>query len=826
MASSVKNDTHGIPNLACYEATFDVTNNIWMSDNILENRAPLLAIQIAYNVIISRILHSLLRPLHIPLFVVQILTGFTLSGSFLGRYPVIFRSLYRENGILAVENYANMGIMYCVFLNGLEMNCDTLLRSSKKALIIAIAGIVTPMLLGACFLSLLHMCVNVKEPPSRGGVFSQAYLFWCLVASVTGFPVLARLLSELKILYTRLGKDALNAAILIDAYGWILLTLIIPFSTAGGNHLLSLFSTLLFIGFCFCVLRPILIPMIERRTRMEKWTNSKLLDVMAGVFICSYITDFLGTHHSVGAFVYGLILPTGKFADLMMVLLYDFATGIMAAVYFSGFGFRVNIELFLRDIHWPYLVLIIFLLASSKVLSSMIASFFFGMPIRDGLGIGLLLNTKGYMAVLLLNIAWNRTLVSPFTYTVSLIAVLTMTMLVSPLISVIYKPKFRFMQSQLRTVQKLRFGAEFRVVVCVHNSRQATGMIHVLEATNPSRMQPLHVSVLHLVELTRHGTALLVAQMENPTAAAATAAENHYGSQLEFDGIAKEFEHFINMYGAARFETAAVVSTYETIHEDIYNVTEEKRACLILLPFHKELTSDGSLEATIDAANSINENVLHQPPCSIGIFLNRGLCSLSQTNMRIVMVFIGGPDDREALSIAWRMAGHPGTHLNVVRLLVIGETASEQEESFHSDANGLLSTVMDNVMQKELDEEYIINFRHKGVHNNESIVYTEKEAEIATGEEIPMILNEIDKPGYDLYIVGQGSGKNYPSFSKLFAWCDNPELGVIGDIVASTSFGTHSSLLVVQQYMVGKKQRKPPRSCCHARKKKDADSIL
>lgn len=143
-----------------------------------------------------------------------------------------------------------------------------------------------------------------------------------------------------------------------------------------------------------------------------------------------------------------------------------------------------------------------------------------------------------------------------------------------------------------------------------------------------------------------------------------------------------------------------------------------------------------------------------------------------------------------------------------MRIHLLGKAAEEKvlKKKISKSPHGMLSTVMDGVMQKELDEEYIFSFRHKAVNNNDSIVYSEKEVHSATGEEIPILLNEIDKPGYDLYIVGQGSGKNTTIFSKLLEWCDHPELGVIGDILASTSFGTHSSVLIVQQYMVGRKR--------------------
>ncbi|CAK8570657.1 unnamed protein product [Lathyrus sativus] len=172
------------------------------------------------------------------------------------------------------------------------------------------------------------------------------------------------------------------------------------------------------------------------------------------------------------------------------------------------------------------------------------------------------------------------------------------------------------------------------------------------------------------------------------------------------------------------------------------------------------------------------------------------------------MIFIGGPDDCEALSIAWRMAGHPGTQIHVVRINLLGKAADETKQKMEKSKSRheMLSTIIDNVMQKELDEECIISFRHKALNNNDSIIYSEKEVHSNTGEEIPMLLNDIDKPGYDLYIIGQGSGKNSVIFLRLLEWCNHSEPSVIGDILASNSFGTQSSVLIVQQYLVGRKR--------------------
>jgi len=349
-------------------------------------------------------------------------TGFSLSRSLLGYFNGVITLFYNPRGILTIEAISNLGIMYYVFLSGLEMNSDTILRSRKKDTSLAIAGIVTSMLFGVGFLTLQQKLLDEKVVLSQTAekTHIKAYLFWCLTLSVTGFPVLARILAKLKLLYTKLGKDALTAAMLTDAYGWVLFTLLIPAANNWGErYYLSVITTFLFIAFCFIVVRPILTPIIENRTNKNMWRKSHMLHVFIGLFICSYITDFLGTHNIVGAFVFGLILPHGKFADMVMEMSDDFVTGILCPVYFAGVGFKLDLPVLWRTTNSVLMMLIMVLLCTPKVLSSLIVTFFFGMPARDGLSIGLLLNTKGVMAVILQSVAWEKNVI--FNYQLSIL---------------------------------------------------------------------------------------------------------------------------------------------------------------------------------------------------------------------------------------------------------------------------------------------------------------------------------------------------------------------------------------------------------------------
>ncbi|XP_061351596.1 cation/H(+) antiporter 15-like [Gastrolobium bilobum] len=782
---------------ACYNVSVLNPSRIWQTDNVLKSELPILAFQIAFTALLSRVLFFILKPLHQPRLISQIFVGLLLTPPLIGRFTSVFEFIFPVNGVLNVEVLSHIGLIFYAFLSGLEMNLNTILNVKKKAASIALAGIIFPLVMAPVFYA-LHRNFFDSGAESLEQSTSNAYLIWTLVLTITGFPVLAHTLSELKLLYTGLGKAAFTTAMISDTYGWILFTLLVPFSINGERAIYSVLSTIIFIVVCIFVLRPIILRYIDSKTEKDEWDDDQLLFVVMGLFACSYVTDILGTHGIVGAFVYGLILPHGKFADLVMSISDDFIGGFLAPLFFIGTGMRLMLLSIFHQAHWPLTVLVGLLLCVPKILSTLFATFFFGMRTRDGLALGLLLNTKGAMALIMLNIAWDRSIFSKQTYAVITSAVLFMTVVASPVINAVYKPRKRFEQNKLKAIQKLRVDAELRILACVHNTRQATGMISIIESFNATRLSPIHVFALYLVELTGRAAALVAAHMEKPSSQPGD--QNLTRSQAELESINNVFEAFGEIYDAVRVETLNVVSAFATIHEDIYNSANEKRTSLILLPFHKQLSSEGALETTSVVYKDVNLNVMQDAPCSVGIFVDRDLGSLSKMNFRILMLFVGGPDDREALAVAWRMAGHPGIRLSVVRILLFDE-AADVDTSIHAEAQGILSAVMDSEKQKELDDEYINSFRLMAVNNNDSISYSE--IDVHTGEDIPAVLNELEKIGCDLYIVGQGNCRNSRVFSNLLEWCDCLELGVIGDILASNNFGSRSSLLVVQQYGYG-----------------------
>ncbi|TKY47537.1 Cation/H(+) antiporter 15 [Spatholobus suberectus] len=782
----------------CYNVDVSNPNSVWKSETVLFFYLPTFAAQVSFMLFSTRTLYYILRPLNQPRLVAEILMGILISPELFGS-SALSDVLTPLKSILTTETISYVGLVYSVFLAGLDMNFDTILGASRKATSIAIAGIFIPMVLGGCIYALAQNMY--KGPPEYLSEFNttEAYLFWTLIFSVTGFPMVSHILADLKLLYTGLGRVALNTAMISDFYNWVMFALLIPFAINGGSAIYSVLSTVGFVLFCFIVIRPYLVQLIVRKTNQNEWDNYGFFYVIMGAYACALVTDLLGTHPVVGALVFGIMIPRGKFTQMLIEKSEDFGVVYLAPLFFGSSGIRLRTIYVIKTQGIGLVLLILLLSCIPKILSTVIATGFHGMSVLDGVAIGLLMNAKGILPILMLNSAWDKQILSVESFSILTIAVLIMTMIVPLIINAIYKPRKLYKQNKLKTIQNLKAEAELRILACVHNPRQATGMLSIFEACHTTKLSPLRVFALQLVELSGNTTSLLAAHI-NQHNQQQCGAQGLTKAQEDLESITNIFQTYTDANENTSVETFAAASTYSTIHEDIYNVSQEKLANLILLPFHKQSNIEGILEITNTVFQDVNRNVMRDAPCSVGIFVDRGLGSLFKVNLRVLMLFIGGPDDREALAVAWRMSKHQGVQLSVVRILMFGE-AAEVDVFSHVEPRGLLSVVLDNEKQKELDDEYVSSFRLKAVSNEDSIKYSENE--VRSSEGIPEVLNELDQIGYDLYIVGQGAGRNYFILSELMKWTDCPELGVIGDMVASDNFGSCSSLLVVQQYGSG-----------------------
>ena len=176
----------------------------------------------------------------------------------------------------------------------------------------------------------------------------------------------------------------------------------------------SLIGIIAFVLICFFAVQPLLERIIRIESEKDNYSEYHLCFVLAGAMICACITDLLGAQSIVGAFVFGLIMPNGEFGDVLLDRLDDFVSGIMLPFFFVSWGMKIEFKKIVDDTTWFVVILVICFACIAKILSSLTISILLKMPLRDGAALGVLMNTKGILALVILNTGRNKKVLNIF----------------------------------------------------------------------------------------------------------------------------------------------------------------------------------------------------------------------------------------------------------------------------------------------------------------------------------------------------------------------------------------------------------------------------
>ncbi|KAL6013181.1 Cation/H(+) antiporter 15 [Asimina triloba] len=393
--------------VVCYTPSMMLSNGVWSGESPMAFTIPVFVVQLTIIIVTSRILVFVLRPLRQPRVVSEILTGLILGPSVIGRYTNFGELFFPLRSVSVLETMANLGLLYFLFLVGVEMDLSMIKRTGKKALAVALGGMFLPFLVGT--FAAFYYFNNQVHP----GTF---LLFVGVCLSVTAFPVLARILAELKLLNTDLGRVAISAAVINDLLSWILLALAIALSESRGSALIALWVVLsgtTFIFFCLYAVRPTVTWMIKRTPEGEPMSDINLSFILAGVMLSGVLTDAIGIHAIFGAFVYGLVIPNGQLGATLIDKLEDFVSGLLLPIFFAISGLRANIAS-IQDVGACVVLITIILLAcAGKVAGTLFICRIYGMPYREGLSLGMLMNTKGLVEMIVLNVGREQKVSAP-----------------------------------------------------------------------------------------------------------------------------------------------------------------------------------------------------------------------------------------------------------------------------------------------------------------------------------------------------------------------------------------------------------------------------
>ena len=385
----------------------------------------LLLAQMAVIIVLSRVVAIVTRRLGQPRVIAEILAGIMLGPSLLGLVSHdAMVTLFPDSSLGQLKLLSQFGLIFFMFLVGLEFDLGVLRGRAKATLAISHGSIAVPFVLGAGLGVLL-------EPPA--GITRIAFCLFCGIAlSITAFPVLARILNEKKMMQTRVGSIAIAAAAIDDVTAWCLLAFVVAIARAQGvtQAVWTCGLTAAFLGVMIFIVRPLL-----KRVRN---TDLQILVSFVGLLATAGVAELIGIHALFGAFFFGVMVPRhDELPQRLTKKLESVSTMVLLPLFFAFSGLRTQLGLLHTAGDWALTAGIIALATVGKFGAATATARITGSTWKDATAVGVLMNTRGLMELVVLNIGLDLGVISPELFTMMVLMALVTTAATSPLLNLI-----------------------------------------------------------------------------------------------------------------------------------------------------------------------------------------------------------------------------------------------------------------------------------------------------------------------------------------------------------------------------------------------------
>ena len=394
-----------------------------------------LFVQLIVIIAASRVMGALFTRCGQPAVVGEMVAGILLGPSLLGLVaPGAYHFIFLPSSLGSLKLFSEIGVCLFMFAVGMELDVAHLRHKAHTAVVVSNASIIIPYFMGVVLALFLYS--NFAAP---GATFTAFALFMGISMSITAFPVLVRILQDRGIFKTVLGGTATVCAAMGDVTAWCILAFIVAIvrATNVSAAAVSLVLVVVFVAFMLLVAKR-LIPRWLGQAALEQADLGKgvLAAIIAVVFASALCTQLIGIHAIFGAFLAGVIMPeTGDFRRKLLVRVENFSSVLLLPLFFAFVGLRTEIGLLNNAGDWLICGVIIAVATVGKLGGSAVSARFTGMQWRESFQLGALMNTRGLMELIALNIGYDLGILSQRIFAMLVLMALATTMMTGPLFS-------------------------------------------------------------------------------------------------------------------------------------------------------------------------------------------------------------------------------------------------------------------------------------------------------------------------------------------------------------------------------------------------------
>ncbi len=590
----------------------------------------ILVLQIALIIGLSRIMGMIFLRFRQPQVMGEMIAGIMLGPSLLGwLMPHQFTAIFPRQSIEYLNALSQVGVVFFLFLIGLELDPKLIRNRGHAAIVISHASIMAPFLLGALLAAYLYPNLFNDTPAMR---FISVALFLGAAMSITAFPVLARILTERNMHKTQVGAIAITCAAVDDVTAWCILALVIAVARAHGvvPALRTAAFAVIYIVVMFLLVRPLLRRFELLFERGHRLSQNLLAVILLLVLASAIITQWIGIHALFGAFLMGAIMPKGtSFVRTITEKLEDFVVVFLLPIFFAYTGLRTQIGLLDHPSLWGYTGLIVLVACLGKFGGSAIAARACGIGWRQASAIGILMNTRGLMELVILNVGRDLGVISEAIFAMMVIMAIVTTAMTTPIL--------HWVHPQVEEEAAKSGRPAFTVLIPV-SFPESGGPLAAMAALLTPAVDAVHRIIgLHLQRLSERNA---YSVSEVPTS--------------RTDAL----EPLLAKAKECSFEAEPIAFASRDVPSDIARIARVRSADLILMGFHKPIFGQAILGGTVHRVLTASDN-------DVAIFVDRSFGKI-QT---ILAPYLGGKHDRLALELAGRIARNGSAALTVLHVV-------------------------------------------------------------------------------------------------------------------------------------------------------------